>query len=361
VSLSFAGTGPQIAITALDGARRRLLRASLGVRWLRSIVVDRDLRLAAQSTLSVTLLAIATLVMPGVLLVAGPVLFGVAHVTGDVRHLVLRRNLPRAWTHVVAVASVVLVALRIAELIAPSAFAYARIEVFTGWAWVAAAVTLGALFARSVARGLLVGAPVAFLVVVSMHAPSLTRLLLAYVHNLVALVIWVVLFRARRLFAAPAIFAAVALAVLFASGALVPWTSWTGVWAERLVGESIAQVGGLVPPRIAVGIGLSYVFLQAIHYGTWVAWIPQDDLRAHGTATFRMTARALRSELGSAGVSLAIVAAAVVLVASLVRVHPTRAVYMSVSAFHGWLELAALAFFAARGRGTATPARAGAA
>jgi hypothetical protein len=308
----------------------------------------------------VILLAIATLVMPGVLLVAGPVLFGVAHVTGDVRHLVLRRNLPRAWTHVVAVASVVLIALRITELIAPSAFAYARVEVFAGWAWVAGGVTLGALFARSVARGLLVGAPVAFLMVVSIHAPTLTRLLLAYVHNLIALVIWVVLFRARRLFAAPAIFAAVALAALFASGAPVPWTSWRSVWADRLVGESLAQVGSLVPPRIAVGLGLSFVFLQAIHYSTWVAWIPQDDRRAHGTSTFRMTARALRSELGGAGVALAIVAEVVVLIASSVRVHPTRAVYMSVSAFHGWLELAAIAFFAARGRVSAAPVRAAA-
>jgi hypothetical protein len=40
----------------------------------------------------------------------------------------------------------------------------------------------------------------------------------------------------------------------------------------------------------------------------------------------------------------------VVAAASLVRAQPTRAVYLSVASFHGWLELAALAFFVAHGK-----------
>jgi hypothetical protein len=182
----------------------------------------------------------------------------------------------------------------------------------------------------------------------------------AYAHNLIALVVWVALFRGRRLVALPAIAGALAIAALFASGTLVPWTHWQGPWTDRVIIESMAQVGAGVAPQMAVGIGLSYVFLQAIHYAVWIAWIPQDDLRARGTATFRMTARALRRELGDVGVAMILVAAAVVIVASLLRTHPTRAVYLSVAAFHGWLELAALGFFAARGRvGRALPHAAG--
>jgi len=64
----------------------------------------------------------------------------------------------------------------------------------------------------------------------------------------------------------------------------------------------------------------------------------------------RMRARALYRDLGRSGVAVAAVAAAVMVVASFAAVHSTRAVYMSLAAFHGWLEMAALAFFVARGR-----------
>jgi hypothetical protein len=360
MSLPALTAGADVLFGGLDGVRRRLLRAAVGVRWLRTSIVRRDARLCAQSVLSVLLLGMATLLLPGLLLVAGPVLFGVAHVTGDVRHLVVRRNVPRPWMWVIAVACASLVALRVAELVAPSALPFASVEVLTGWGWVAAGIALGAFYARSVARGLLVAAPVAFVAVLSAHSPSLARSVFAYVHNLVALVVWVALFRGRRLVALPAIAGALAIATLFASGTLVPWTHWQGPWTDRVVVESMAQVGVGVAPQVAVGIGLSYVFLQAIHYAVWIAWIPQDDLRARGTATFRMTARALRRELGDVGVGMVVVAAAVVVVASLVRTHPTRAVYLSVAAFHGWLELAALGFFAARGQvGRALPDAAG--
>jgi hypothetical protein len=348
MSLTAAKSTLEVTLDMLDGVRRGLLRLSLGVTVLRSIVISRDRRLATQSVVSVLVLACATLCIPGLLLVAGPLLFGVAHVTGDVRHLVIRRNLPRAWIRVVAIAAVALMGLRVAELAAPFALPYARVEVLIGWAWVGAGVVAGALLARSVARGLLAGAPVAFVLVLSVHAPVLARALFAYAHNLVALVVWVALFRSRRLVAIPAIGAALAIGMLFASGVLVPWTHLDGPWGQRLVLESMAQ-SSTWPPRIAIGIGLSFVFLQAIHYMVWVAWIPQDDLCARGTATFRMTARAFQRDLGSVGVPLVLIAAIVVVVASLVRVHPTRAVYLSIAAFHGWLELAAVAFFAARG------------
>ena len=128
MNLSAVGAGTEASLIALDGIRGRLLRFSLGVRGLRAVVARRDARLVVQSVLSVTLLGVATLLVPGVLLVLGPVLFGVAHVTGDFRHLVIRRKLPQAWTRVVAVASVALIALRIAELLAPSALAYAGLQ-----------------------------------------------------------------------------------------------------------------------------------------------------------------------------------------------------------------------------------------
>ena len=34
-----------------------------------------------------------------------------------------------------------------------------------------------------------------------------------------------------------------------------------------------------LPERTAIGLGLSYVFPQAIHYSVWLTWIPREETR----------------------------------------------------------------------------------
>jgi hypothetical protein len=339
----------EAAFDVVDHLRARLLSAALGVPSLQAIVTRRHRRLAVQSLLSVVVLAAATLLAPGILLVLGPIVLGVAHVTGDVRHLVSRRDVPRAWAVLVAIACTTLLGLRIAELAGPTWLPYARFEVLAGWGWVAAGVVLGACCGPSFSRALLMALPLALLAAASAVSPTVARAILGYAHNLVALVVWLVLFRQQRTAVLASIVTALAIAVLLASGSLVPWTHWDGLWAGRVIDEWLGLAGRHITQQTAIGIGLSYVFLQAVHYAVWVSWIPQDDTCGHGTLTFRMTARALYRDLGRSGVALAVIAATVMVVASFARVHPTRAVYMSLAAFHGWLELAALAFFVARG------------
>ena len=57
------------------------------------------------------------------------------------------------------------------------------------------------------------------------------------------------------------------------------------------------------------------------------------------------------------GMALVVGAAALVLVLSIASVHRTRALYLSLATFHGYLEIASLAFLATRALGSA-PARA---
>jgi hypothetical protein len=57
-----------------------------------------------------------------------------------------------------------------------------------------------------------------------------------------------------------------------------------------------------------------------------------------------MTVRGLRRDLGSVGLGLLALAAVVVAVAAFVDAGRARAAYLSLSAFHGYLELAAAAF-----------------
>jgi hypothetical protein len=104
-----------------------------------------------------------------------------------------------------------------------------------------------------------------------------------------------------------------------------------------------------MPQRTALGLGLSFVLLQSVHYAVWLSYVPQDDLRGQGLQSFRMSWRALRRDLPLPLLVLTAVVAAAVLGASLVSAHRTRQLYMSLASFHGYLELAAASFLYVRG------------
>ncbi|HEU4412251.1 MAG TPA: hypothetical protein VFS43_43820 [Polyangiaceae bacterium] len=335
-------------LAPLDGARRRAFGEALRVPWLASWLARRDRRLAAQSSLGVALLFAATLGAPGALYVLGPALLGVAHVASDVRYLVLRRGVPRAWSRLALAAGALMVLVRAAPLAGLPAAGLARAEVVIGWGWVAAGAIAGARAGRRPLRALALLAPVLAAGVAAWRAPGPAALVFAYAHNVVALILWVALFRRRRAFALPALALAAGGAALFASGALSAAASG-GPWGARLFDDACRALPDASAPT-AFGAALSYVFLQAIHYSVWLAWVPQDDVRGEGTLSFRMSARSLARDFGAPGLALVAALALAVAGASLASPHRTRNLYLSLATFHGYLELASLAFFVARGR-----------
>jgi hypothetical protein len=58
-----------------------------------------------------------------------------------------------------------------------------------------------------------------------------------------------------------------------------------------------------------------------------------------------MSARSLFSDLGVAGVAATAIAALAVIGGAYFEVHRARSLYLSLAMFHGYLELALLAFF----------------
>ena len=339
------------AVAPLDRARQLLLVAVARVPVLGAFV-RRDARLALQATAGVACALALTLFCPGVPFVVGPALFGVAHGAADARYLAFRRDVPRWWAAALALGCAVLFALRAVETALPARLPSAALEVGFGWAWALAGVTAGwaARPTNGARRRALVLAPVvAALALAALARPSLARLVFAHLHNLVAIGLWLALWRRRRRFALPALaLLAVAVAVL-ASGAALPFVRFDGPWAARLVDESIFAWPRWMPQRTALSLGLVYVLLQGVHYAVWLAFIPQDDLRGEGTLSFRMSLRSLGRDLPPPLLGLAIVAGLAVLGASLVSVHRTRQLYLSLASFHGYLELAAGAFLWVRG------------
>jgi hypothetical protein len=345
------------AVEPLDRLRRHALLLLVRTPGLGRVLTRRDARLALHSSASVAVAFALTLLCPGVLFVAGPALFGVAHIASDARYLVLRRSLPRWWTRVLAAGCGALFALRALELALPSDAPFAAVEVGVGWTWALTAVLAGHAAARGAGaprgagrRAAIIGPLLVIVGVAACARPHLARLVFAHVHNVVALGLWLLLFRARRRFALPALALLTACAALLLSGAALPWVHLAGPGAARLVDESVFAWPAWVSQRTALALGVLYVMLQSIHYTVWLAIIPQDDARAEGTLSFRMSLRALGRDFPAPWLAAVVVLAVGVLAASAVDIHRTRQLYLSLATFHGYLELAAATFLVVRGK-----------
>jgi hypothetical protein len=341
------------AVAPLDRLRRHVLLGLVRAPAVGRLLTRRDARLLAHSVASVAVTFALTLLCPGVLFVAGPALFGVAHVAADARYLVLRRSLPRWWTTLLVAGCCALFALRALESAFPDRWPFAATELAVGWTWALTGVFAGLVAARdprAATRALLVAPLVAALGVGAFTHPHLARLVFAHAHNVIAIALWLTLFRARRRFALPALTLLVACATLLLTGVALPWVHLTGPGAARLVDESVFAWPAWMPQRTALALGVLYVMLQAIHYTVWLAFIPQDDTRAEGTLSFRMSLRALARDFPTPWLGVIVVLAAAILGASFLDAHRTRQLYLSLATFHGYLELAAASFLIVRGK-----------
>jgi hypothetical protein len=340
------------AVAPLDRLRRALLLGLVRVPGVGAIVARRDARLAVQSVACVACAFTLTMLAPGVLFAVGPAVFGVAHVAADARYLVLRRALPRWWVTTIGAGCFALFALRVLEGLFPGRWPFAATEAAIGWTWAFGGVVAAYVATRtaSAARRALLAAPVlAALGAAAIAHPQVARLVFAHVHNVVAIALWFFLFRARRQFALPALALLAVFTFVLASGLAAPFVDFGGANASRLVDESLFAWPAWMPQRVALGLGLAFVMLQAVHYAVWLAFIPQDDLRAEGTMSFRMSLRAVARDLPPGLLAVTVIAALAVFGASFVDVHRTRQLYMSLAAFHGYLELGAATFLVVRG------------
>lgn len=298
-------------LAALDAIRGPAVRAAARVPWL----ATRETRVPALLALHAAVAAVLAVLAPALLLVVGPLVVGVPHVAEDLRQLVLRRAPSVAWRRVLLTFCAVLMFLPTQPQAALTAILLAA----------AGAPVLGiALLAAALA------------------APQLFAVVLAHAHNLVAIGLWLHLYRHRSRGAWLLAAAILAVAALLASGALVPLLVGQGaltMFDQHILAAADTLAPG-VPGAPGVGLAMSFAFLQSVHYAVWVIAIPLDD---GGPRSFRQGARSWRRDLGWAGFVALVALALVVPAAGLVAPLRTQHIYLSLVTFHAYLELVAWA------------------
>ncbi|MCA9628044.1 MAG: hypothetical protein KC766_10270 [Myxococcales bacterium] len=354
----------------LDRVRGQLL-GWLAASRVGPLLVRRERRLALLASGGIMLALVLSVLAPAWLLLVGPLALGVPHLASDVRHLVLRRALPRGFLSVVIAACSSLLALRGLESLHALGGVAGRLEVgvaslWLGVAWWAGGDARAARGARpNASKGAALAALIVFLTASGQLWPYESRLVLAHAHNPIALLLWVQLFaagacgdRSRRWVLLPAL-----LCTLSVLGLLwLPTQEFTlrhGVlelWGFDVV-EASRWLAPFGPSRWSLGLTLCYAALQSMHYTLWLYCIPQSDTRAQGSPTFRMTCKGWLSDFGAFGLALLVLGSLALLLGATVDATGARHVYLSIAGFHAYLELALWVFLLRRGL-LATPSSA---
>ena len=341
----------QRVVAPLDVARRTILRFAFSLPPLHAILIRRDRRVALWAIAHAIVAFALVAAYPMLLFVLGPVLLGVAHVAADIRYLVLRRRLPRLWLTWVWVGCIALICVRLLEETRFFGESIMRTEQLLATGWVGLALWAGARSSGNARRALAAVPLLAALAYACWAHPLSVRLAFVHCHNLIAIGVWLLLFRNRlRSALLPLAVIAGLAAILFSTATYQVAEASGGLSSFDLHLLTVTDwIAPGLQPEHAVGLTLTYVFLQSVHYSTGLLLVPQEDVAGQGTTTFRMSMRDLFRDFGTIGVALIAVLALSVVIGAFWNVHRTRGLYLNLAMFHGYLELCLLAYFWATG------------
>jgi len=330
----------------LDRARTRLFTSALKIGVLRGLLLDKRRRIAALLTLHAGAAFALSIFAPTLLLLFAPLLLGVPHLVADVRFLALRPQLGAHARAVLLGGSGLLLAWQVGQTLGMARADWAEVALAGG---MLLAVTLAAARAATGWRVALVLAAALLLVGLGLIWPRAFRLGLSHAHNLVALGLWAFAFARRRRSAASLALGVLVLAALLLCTPLA-WLGFSVGLREcfglHAFGAADTLAPGVSSATLALGIVSSFAFLQSMHYAVWLHAVPQEETRGNATLTFRMSARTLRGELGAWGLGGAAALCVAVPAAALFgSARGVKDLYLSLSSFHAYLELAAAAAF----------------
>lgn len=333
-------------VLPLDRARARVFAGALKIGVLRGALLDKRRRIPLLLGVHAVAALVLAVLAPTLLLVTGPLLLGVPHLVADVRYLILRPNIGARTRALLLSGSGALLLLRVAQSL--GLLRVEQTELVVGGGLVLAAIVLTAKKQAWPRVGLAL-AGLLLLASVAWVWPRTFRVGLAHAHNLVALALWVFGFARRRRTAYWLALGFVGVGALLLSTPLA-WFGFNAGLQESFGLHALQAADTLAPgvrsATLALGIVASFAFLQSLHYAVWLHAVPQEETRGNATLSFRMSARQLRRELGAPGLAIAAALAIALPVTALCGTAlAAKDLYLSLSSFHAYLELAAGAVF----------------
>lgn len=337
-----------LALSFLDGIRRAFWRWFVRLRLGGMLIADRSARVVAYAIFGMSVALLCTLFVPLWLLLIGPLLLGTPHIVSDIRYLLIRppKKVERWAVWGILLPLALMTALRIGMM--GGLLFWPAAEIACGSAAILGAVATSRADLR-LRMGLLV-----FLAVCSMWLigrPWQTILALGHLHNLVAVGIWLWWSRGDGpwpRYAGVVVFYLGAIGLL-ASGWLEPLAASMGAYRDLSNGFDLNSMVRLLAPGVepvwGLRIVLIYTFAQSVHYSIWLRLVPNNHhfYARKGPSTFRRNIESLHEDFGSFGLWLVILGCLAVPFIGLFQAVHTRNAYLTLIAFHGWLELAFIA------------------
>lgn len=320
----------QSLFAGLDRARRSLISAA--APWARSLLVDRERRVAFAGAVMITAALVATTAVPLWMVALGPIVWGVPHIVSDVRYLIVKQGYHRRPAVLFIIG-------------AGSALAGYGYGVRAGLAAAAAALIFsrGAASRRFTAFGV-----IAALFALASWAGPIADVAFAHLHNFVAVgLFWAWRRRAGKLHYIPLAIIVLGSAALLL-GAAAPILRATGGLSAPWTGLTLPQVAYSLSPtptgELATRLVLLYAFGQSVHYIIWLRLIPEESRKSRTPRSYQQTYRALGGDVGSWVLWLALFGTLVFVVWAFVEsAGVARARYLNIAFFHGYLELTAAA------------------
>jgi hypothetical protein len=302
----------------LDRFRRGLLFQFS--KWLYPFVGHRARRVTVTACILLTLSFLFSVTIPCWQLALGPIIFGIPHIVGDVRYLVIQEKLHTRMFFWVAVVFPLLLYIYNQQPVY-GAFAILGAVVLskpTGWKHLYTFISI-------------------LLIMAAWQYHRIFIYTLLHLHNGIAIIIWWCWRKERYWWEGLSILFCVVLSGIILSGVIEPLELHPPMLELNYFQRTLAP---FLTDNWSQRVVILYAFLQSFHYCIWIKLLPEDARKQPSPQSFRKSIIALQQDFSAAGI-LCIAASMIALACwAISDIEQARTSYLHIISFHGFLELA---------------------
>ena len=335
----------------LDRARGYVLSLTMRFGLARTIYGTRAWRLGSVYILSSLVSLPLALKFPALLLIAGPLIFGYAHLLSSYRFSRQSESRPLFLGFTDVQTLICITVAGVGSRLLLDYFGYAPKLPFGFWEIAFVAMSVGALGyisqIASVARLTLTFAANGVLLYCAWQEPILFLGGTLIVHNWIAFVYWLVAAQGGRekimCFACASVFAALHALTFF--GFLDVWMpeeALRGTMPATLRATGWYLASWSPDPLVWYRLIVIYTFGLSTHYFVWLKAIPESGMAHEYPNTFRLSLEKLRVDAGNRALIFTLLVAFVTFGVYAVSTVWGARVYFAAAAMHGWFELSFL-------------------